>query len=174
MLFGYDLYALWKQGKKKITNCFERSWPWLRKQFSSVRKQVISKMSLDLVQGVQLRRKFPKKMLMILLQILHNSNCAVMDPTRNGKFSFSEGLLENIPSKFYLFVPMLCLCCCARLSLVAGHRLLTVVASLVAEHWLWGTEPSVVVVCGLYCPVAGGIFPDQGSNPCCLHWMVDS
>ena len=114
MLFGYDLYALWEQGKKEITNCFERSWPWLRKQFSSVRKQVISKMSLDLVQGVQLRRKFPKKMLMILLQILHNSNCAVMDPTRNGKLPLSEGLLENILLKFYLFVAMLCLCCCAQ------------------------------------------------------------
>ena len=114
MLFGYDLYALWEQGKKEITNCFERSWPWLRKQFSSVKKQVISKMSLDLVQGVQLRRKVAKKMLMILLQILHNSNCALRDPTRNGKFAFSEGLLENILLKFYLFVAVLCLCCCAQ------------------------------------------------------------
>ena len=53
-------------------------------------------------------------MLMILLQILHNSNCAVMDPTRNGKLPLSEGLLENILLKFYLFVAMLCLCCCAQ------------------------------------------------------------
>ena len=29
---------------------------------------------------------------------------------------------------------------------------------------------SVVVAHGLSCPVAGGIFPDQGSNPCPLHW----
>ena len=33
---------------------------------------------------------------------------------------------------------------------------------------------SVVVVCGLSCSVACGIFPDQGSNPCPLHWQVDS
>ena len=48
-----------------------------------------------------MRRKVAKKMLMILLQILHNSNCALRDPTRNGKFAFSEGLLENILLKFY-------------------------------------------------------------------------
>ena len=27
---------------------------------------------------------------------------------------------------------------------------------------------------GLSCPVACGIVPDQGSNPCLLHWQVDS
>ena len=33
---------------------------------------------------------------------------------------------------------------------------------------------SVVVVQGLSCSAACGIFPDQGSNPCPLHWQVDS
>ena len=27
---------------------------------------------------------------------------------------------------------------------------------------------------GLSCPVACGIFPDQGSNPCTLYWHMDS
>ena len=27
---------------------------------------------------------------------------------------------------------------------------------------------------GLSCSVACGIFPDQGSNPCSLHWQADS
>ena len=27
---------------------------------------------------------------------------------------------------------------------------------------------------GLSCSRACGIFPDQGSNPCLLHWQVDS
>ena len=27
---------------------------------------------------------------------------------------------------------------------------------------------------GLSCPAACGIFPDQGSNPCPLHWQADS
>ena len=33
---------------------------------------------------------------------------------------------------------------------------------------------SVVVVNGLSCPEGCGIFPDPGSNPCPLHWQVDS
>ena len=33
---------------------------------------------------------------------------------------------------------------------------------------------SVVVAHGLSCSAARGIFPDQGSNPCPLHWQADS
>ena len=33
---------------------------------------------------------------------------------------------------------------------------------------------SVVVAYRLSCSTASGIFPDQGSNPCLLHWQVDS
>ena len=33
---------------------------------------------------------------------------------------------------------------------------------------------SVVVAHGLNCSAACGIFPDQGSNPCPLHWQADS
>ena len=33
---------------------------------------------------------------------------------------------------------------------------------------------SVVVAHGPSCSVACGIFPDQGSNPCPLHWQADS
>ena len=29
-------------------------------------------------------------------------------------------------------------------------------------------------MCRLSCSVACGIFPDQGSNPCPLHWQADS
>ena len=43
---------------------------------------------------------------------------------------------------------------------------------------LWSTGSrrtgSVVVTHGLRCSVACGIFPDQGSNPCPLHWQADS
>ena len=44
-----------------------------------------------------------------------------------------------------------------------AHRLL----------YLWCTS-SVVVVHGLSCSEARGIFPDQGLNPCRLNWQVDS
>ena len=32
---------------------------------------------------------------------------------------------------------------------------------------------SVVVAHGLSCSTTCGIFPDQGSNPCPLHWQAD-
>ena len=33
---------------------------------------------------------------------------------------------------------------------------------------------SAAVTHGPSCPTACGIFPDQGSNPCPLHWQADS
>ena len=43
---------------------------------------------------------------------------------------------------------------------------------------LWSTGSrcagSVIVAHGPSCSVARGIFPDQGSNPCPLHWQADS
>ena len=95
---------------------------------------------------------------------------------------------------------MLGLCCCAGYPLVAVCWLLIAPASLVAEHRLLGTQASVASACGLSscssralqprgstavahglsCSTASGasrgsgILPDQGSNPCLLHWQVDS
>ena len=60
------------------------------------------------------------------------------------------------------------------LSLVVLCGLLIAETSLVTERGLYGMGTSVVVVHGLSCPVACGIFPDQGSNPCLLHWQADS
>ena len=92
--------------------------------------------------------------------------------------------------KFYLFWASLSLSllCKAFLqlqragaALVVICGLLTVVASLVTEHRLWSTQASVVAVLGLQsispvvlvhglsCSVACGIFPDQALNPCLLH-----
>ena len=62
------------------------------------------------------------------------------------------------------------------------------VVSLVPEHglyvyWLEGSVNaapglysigSIVVAYGLSCFLACRIFPDQGLNPCLLHWQVDS
>ena len=78
------------------------------------------------------------------------------------------------------------LCCCAGYSLVVVDRLLIAVASLVVEHRLQGTQtqelqlPSLEhrlasgVVHGPSSSVACEIFPDQGWNPCVLHWRADS
>ena len=54
-----------------------------------------------------------------------------------------------------------------------GAGCLTVAASPVAEPGLQSAG-SVVVVDRLSCPVACEIFPDQGSNPCPLHWQADT
>ena len=67
-------------------------------------------------------------------------------------------------------------------SLVAVCRLLIAVASLVEEDGLQGMQASVAVAhgfnsCGSRALKQGsfcGIFPDQGSKSCLLHWRVDS
>ena len=41
------------------------------------------------------------------------------------------------------------------------HGLVLAMAFLVEEHGLWNMQASVVVVPGLSCSVACGIFPDQ-------------
>ena len=50
--------------------------------------------------------------------------------------------------------------------------------SLSQPRLLWSTGSrlagSVIVAHGPSCSAACGIFPDQGSNPCPLHWQADS
>ena len=84
-----------------------------------------------------------------------------------------------------LFMAVLGLHCCMEYSLVAVHKLLIAVASLVAEYGLWHAGSVVVAprfwntcstvgACKLSCPMVCGIFSDQGLNPCFLHWQADS
>ena len=42
-----------------------------------------------------------------------------------------------------------------------------------SEHRLWSAG-SVVVGHKLSCSPSRGVFPDQGLNPCSLHWQADS
>ena len=66
-------------------------------------------------------------------------------------------------------------------SLVVVHGLLTAVAPVLwttgcrmhGLQWLW-LQGSVVLVHGLSCSMASGIFLDQGSNLCLLHCQADS
>ena len=59
------------------------------------------------------------------------------------------------------------------LLLVVVHGLLIVVASLVAEHRLSVAQAAAVVAHGLSGPAACGIFMNQRSNLCPLHWQAD-
>ena len=54
---------------------------------------------------------------------------------------------------------------------LAEQRLQGMWASVVAAHGFWSTG-SVVVVHGLSCSMACGIFQDQWSNLCLLHWQM--
>ena len=76
----------------------------------------------------------------------------------------------------------------------AVRGLVVAVASPVADRGPWSVQASAVAArglrsCGsqalehrllivleheLSCSAARGIIPDQGSNPCLLHWQVDS
>ena len=55
----------------------------------------------------------------------------------------------------------------------AGFSSCGTVGSVVVAHGLWSAG-SVVVVHRLSCSAVRGIFPDQGSNLCPLHWQADS
>ena len=82
---------------------------------------------------------------------------------------------SDIDWQFDSYMIVYMLECHSPSSLVAVCRLLIAVVSLVEcglytwelqELWPMG---SVVLVHGLNCPVACGIFLDQKSNPCPLH-----
>ena len=97
-----------------------------------------------------------------------------------------KGLLEANEQYFFFFLFFFWLCwvlgSVRGLSLVAasgGHSSSRCAGlSLSRPLLLRGTGSrragSVVVAHGPSCSVACGIFPDQGSNPCPLHWQADS
>ena len=59
-------------------------------------------------------------------------------------------------------------------SLVVVKYWLLIDMSSLVENKALGVQASVVVVHGLTCPPACGIFLDQGFNPCPLHWQAES
>ena len=52
--------------------------------------------------------------------------------------------------------------------------LLPAAASLVVGHGRKDAQASGVMVLGLSCPIACGIFPDRGLNSCAPCWQADS
>ena len=90
--------------------------------------------------------------------------------------------------KFYLFICLFVFWLCWVLVSVRGLSLVAASGghsssrcgglSLLRPLLLWSTSSrragSVVVAHGPSCSAACGILPDQGSNPCPLHWQADS
>ena len=94
-----------------------------------------------------------------------------------------EGFFFSFINLFiYLFLLCWVFISVRRLSLVAvsgGHsssRCMGLSVSRPVLLWRTGSRRtgSVVVAHGPSCSAAHGIFPDQGSNPCPLHWQANS
>ena len=64
--------------------------------------------------------------------------------------------------------------CGERGPLFIAVRGLSLLRPLLLRSTSSGRTGSVVVAHGPSCSEACGIFPDQGSNPCSLHWQADS
>ena len=80
----------------------------------------------------------------------------------------------------FFFVAVLDLCCCAwafsscdkgALLQRAGFSLRWL---LCCRAWALEHSDSIVAACGHSCFAECGIFPDQESNPCPLHWQAES
>ena len=74
--------------------------------------------------------------------------------------------------KFNYLLAELCLWCHIGFTLIAS----TVVLQGFLLPWFLLSQSlgSIVVTHGFSCSVACGIFPDQGSSLCLLHWQADS
>ena len=87
--------------------------------------------------------------------------------------------IQGLSSSYLFILAALGLCRCPwtlckqGLLFIGLHRLLDVLASLVVEHTLYSAG-SGAVPHGLRGSEASGILPDQGWNPCPLHWQLDS
>ena len=73
--------------------------------------------------------------------------------------------LKSFYLLIYLVLVALSLCCCTQAFSSCGE---------VGSTLRCGLWASVVVARGLTCSAACGIFLDQGSNLCPLHWQADS
>ena len=103
-------------------------------------------------------------------------------------FCLPAHLFVRLPQLFYFFCKLINFWLCwvfvsvRGLSLVAasgGHSSsqcagLSLLLPLLLRSTGSRCAGSVVVAHGPSCSVACGIFPDQGSNPCALHWQADS
>ena len=79
-----------------------------------------------------------------------------------------HGLSLVVESGWLLFVAV------RRLLILWWFLLLSSTGSRCMGFSSCSTQDSVVVAHGLSCSAACGIIPDQGSNPCPLHWQADS
>ena len=78
-------------------------------------------------------------------------------------------VVSVLHSFIYLFLAILGLCCCSWAFSSCEWGLLSGCGVQAP-----GERAQRLEHVGLVAPEAGGISPDQGSNPCTLHWQVNS
>ena len=78
------------------------------------------------------------------------------------------------PCFFFFLAARGLLCCACAFSSCGEQGLLFFVEHGLLTSTGFRSVGSVVVVHRLSCSAACGVFPDQRSNPCLLHWQVDS
>ena len=126
------------------------------------------------MQPLRILNKAPRKRLMYLRFLKKEFIIYLLIYWLRWVFVAARGLSLVAASRGYSSLPCAGFSCCRAQALgmwpsVVVARGLSSCGSRTLE-----CRRSVVVVHGLSCSVACGIFPDQGSNPCPLHWQADS
>ena len=123
----------------------------------------------------------------LLCRVFQTMNIVCLSLFRNSLTSLISIFLKNIYLFIYLFIYFNFWLCWVfvsvrGLSLVeasGGHSSSRCAGLSLSQPLLLRSTGSrrtgsVVVAHGPSCSAACGIFPDQGSNPCPLHWQADS
>ena len=100
----------------------------------------------------------------VLRHVLTFADCRLQWLFISGDFTLWAALF------FFLFLILFIFGCGGSSLWCAGFSLwwLLLLWSMGSRAWA-----SVLVAHGLHCSTACGILPDQGSNPCLLHWPAD-
>ena len=167
---------------------------WIRKRILGTDNQIRIKHGLYIIRMYQYWFISCEEYTIIMLTI-RKTECGVYATVIYFQLFFkSETILKYFLSINYLFLFFFLFGCIGSSLLHAGFLQLwragaTLHCSVWASHCgvqALGVQASLVVACGLQsagsvvvvhglsCSAACGIFPDQGSNSCPLHWQVDS
>ena len=120
-------------------------------------------------ESTQMLAKVGITIVLLILTVVTSMPALHCSVWRNIRFGLLPGWISKRFSKFFILAALGPHHCLQAFSSCSGQRL----------PLLWRPRPSLgaqalgISSCGvgLSCPMAGGLFPDQGSNLCPLHWQ---